>query len=195
MKIFAFTFFSSVVGFFGSFSIVSYFDVLYQSTEPPVSKVQMDPPVVSSPTAVEELPSIWPETQWTCSTDLECVVLAEAIYHESRGEPVEGQIAVAHVILNRVNSPYWPDTILEVVYNNCHFSYVCDGSLERGVSDLDSFDKAVTLASDVMNGVHDDPSNGADHYFNPKKTKFVPDWSFSYSRVATIGNHVFHKRG
>jgi spore germination cell wall hydrolase CwlJ-like protein len=186
MKILAFTLFSSIVGFFGSYGIVSYFNDTQQISKPPLVEVK---------TISEELPSIFPETPWSCSSDIECVVLAEAIYYESRGEPIEGQIAVAHVIMNRVNSPYWPDNILEVVYNNCHFSYTCDGSLERGISDFHSFEEAKILASDVISGSLDDPSNGADHYFNPAKAKFVPNWSHTYSRVATIGNHVFHKRG
>ena len=186
MKILAFTFFSSIIGFFGSYGIVSYFNDTQQTSKPPLVEVE----IVS-----KEVPSVFPETPWSCSTDMECVVLAEAIYYESRGEPIEGQIAVAHVIMNRVSSPYWPDNILEVVYNNCHFSYTCDGSLERGISDFHSFEEAKILASDVISGSLDDPSNGADHYFNPNKAKFVPDWSQTYSRVATIGNHVFHKRG
>ena len=185
MKIFAFTFFSSIVGFFGSYGIVSLFNDAHKTVEQELVTYEI----------IEKLPPITPRDEWSCSADMECVVLAEAIYYESRGEPIEGQIAVAHVILNRVSSPYWPDTILEVVYNNCHFSYVCDGSLERGMLDSSSFDEAKILAKKVINGVYDDPSNGADHYFNPDKTKYAPQWSHSYSKVATIGNHVFHKRG
>lgn len=128
-----------------------------------------------------------------CIDSLDCLLLAEAIYHEARGEPKEGQIAVAYVILNRVESIYFPDTIKAVINYRCHFSFRCDGSQDSGVSDMRAFKIALNVASGAIDGKYSDPTNVADHYFNPSKVE--PHWSFEYKHVASIGRHAFHRRG
>jgi len=130
-----------------------------------------------------------------CIDNLDCMLLAEAIYYEARGEPLQGQIAVAHVILNRVHSSYHPNSISSVIGKHCQFSYRCDGSTRKGITNVATFQTALKVASKVLAGEYTDPTNGADHYFNPSKMNVDPDWSNEYSRVAKIGQHVFHKRG
>lgn len=128
-----------------------------------------------------------------CIDSIDCMVLAEAIYHEARGEPLQGQVAVAYVVLNRMESVYFPDTISGVVNYRCHFAYTCDGSRQSGINDLRAFMKSLKVARDVIDGKYQDPTGGADHYFNPSKV--TPHWSEHYGKVALIGNHAFHKRG
>lgn len=130
-----------------------------------------------------------------CINSLDCMMLAEAIYFEARGEPVKGQVAVAHVIMNRVRSNYHPDSISEVIQTRCQFAYQCDGSLKKGITNLPAFRTALIVANKVLTGQYDDPTNGADHYYNPNKMDVNPSWSVEYSQVAQIGQHVFHKRG
>jgi spore germination cell wall hydrolase CwlJ-like protein len=83
--------------------------------------------------------------------------LAEAIYFESRGEPEMGQLAVAQVVLNRVMSGLYPNSVCGVVYQNahrfnaCQFSYACDGIPDR-VNDRTAWDKAIRIAADALSG-------------------------------------------
>ena len=130
-----------------------------------------------------------------CLTDVSCRYLTEAIYHEARGEDLSGQIAIGWVILNRAAYPYYPDTVEEVVTNRCHFSYRCDGSLNRGYREIEAYKMAIAVAEGILNGDYPDPTNGADHYLNPRKVSRTPKWARVYPRVAVIGEHHFHKRG
>jgi spore germination cell wall hydrolase CwlJ-like protein len=129
-----------------------------------------------------------------CIERIDCLKLAETIYHEARGENEVGQIAVAYVVMNRVKSAYYPNSIIGVINKRCHFSYKCDGSYEQGITDIVSFQKALNIANGVINGMIDDPTKGADHYFNPTTTINKPDWASIYPKVVSIGQHEFHKR-
>jgi len=115
----------------------------------------------------------------------EVMLLARLINGESRGEPYTGQVAVGAVVLNRVASPLFPNTISGVIYQKNEFSVVLDGQINLTPSQT-----AVKAAEDAMNGW--DPSNGALYYWNPAK---APNNKFLNSRpiVARIGNHVFAK--
>src|SRR5574344_138209 len=111
-------------------------------------------------------------------------LLARLINAEARGEPYEGQVAVGGVILNRVRSPEFPNTIASVIYQKGQFSSVTDGQINAPLEDEATVLKA---AQDAMNGV--DPTNGALYFYNPSKTK--SKWLFSLPIVATIGEHKF----
>ncbi|MGI6065926.1 MAG: LysM peptidoglycan-binding domain-containing protein [Bacillota bacterium] len=115
----------------------------------------------------------------------EVLLLARLINGESRGEPYEGQVAVGAVVLNRVKSPLFPNTISGVVYQRNEFSVVNDGQINLTPSTT-----AIKAAENAMSGW--DPSNGALYYWNPVKS---PNNRFLNSRpiVARIGNHVFAK--
>ncbi len=132
--------------------------------------------------------------EYSCVEDTECRVLAEAIYYEARGEDLQGQIAVGWVIMNRVNSKYFPNSISEVVRQSCQFSYRCDGSMKNGFAERQAYKHARMVAKGIILGVFEDPTNGANHYLNLEKVKAVPRWARVYPKVASIGNHDFHVR-
>ncbi len=113
-------------------------------------------------------------------------LLARCVNGEARGEPYEGQVAVAAVILNRVRHPSFPNTIAGVIYQPRAFTATVDGQINVPISTDSTVYKA---CQDAMNGW--DPSNGAVYYYNPRKT--TNQWIFSREVVKVIGNHRFAK--
>lgn len=114
---------------------------------------------------------------------IEC--LAKNIYHEARGEPLIGQIAVAHVVLNRKQSVLYPDTICQVVYQKHQFSWT---NKKQSITNQNLYTRAKQIAHDAIMGLSDDPTNGAISFHN--KT-VRPAWK---KRVITkIGNHIFYR--
>lgn len=115
--------------------------------------------------------------------------LALAIYFEARGEPIEGQYAVAEVIVNRTHDEDFPDNVCAVVKQKNQFSFYSDGKPEA-VDDWESFSTAVYVAGDVLfNPVLQDQSNGA-LYFNTAGTP--PKASKDLYTAAKIGGHTFY---
>lgn len=113
-------------------------------------------------------------------------LIARAVNGEARGEPYEGQVAVAAVILNRVRHPSFPNTVAGVIYQPGAFTAVSDGQINVPIDPKSTIYKACT---DAMNGW--DPSGGAIYYFNPKTA--TNKWIWSRPVVKTIGNHRFAK--
>ncbi len=111
-------------------------------------------------------------------------LLARLINGEARGEPYEGQVAVGAVVLNRVKSSEFPNTISAVIYQKNQFSCIKDGQFNKPIDKNSTVYKA---AQEAING--SDPSNGALFFYNPKTAK--SKWLFSLKTVATIGNHRF----
>jgi N-acetylmuramoyl-L-alanine amidase len=111
-------------------------------------------------------------------------LLAQCIYSESRGEPYKGQVAVGAVVLNRVKSSSFPNSISGVIFQRGAFSAVDDGQIN-----LTPNDSALKAAKDAMNGW--DPTGGCLYYYNPAKTS--NRWIRSRPIVLRIGNHVFCK--
>ncbi|WP_019910478.1 spore cortex-lytic enzyme [Paenibacillus sp. HW567] len=109
-------------------------------------------------------------------------IMANAVYGESRGEPFEGQVAVAAVILNRVKSPSFPNTPSGVIFQPGAFTAVADGQIY--LEPNEQARKAVQLA---LNGW--DPSGGCIYYFNPKTA--TSKWIWTRPQVKTIGQHIF----
>jgi spore germination cell wall hydrolase CwlJ-like protein len=125
------------------------------------------------------------DAQWQC--------LTEALYFEARGESLEGQVAVAEVILNRADSPLYPRTVCGVVKQRgsggCQFSYVCSGKTklrEKGAADL-----AGRIARAMLDGAPRVLTDGATH-FHTRGVK--PGWSKRFSRTASIGSHLFYRQ-
>lgn len=114
-------------------------------------------------------------------------LLAHAIFAEARGESYLGQVAVGAVIMNRVKSPSFPNTIAGVIYQSGQFSSVADGQINMTITD--EYKSVYQAARDALNG--SDPTGGALYFYNPKTAK--SKWLFSLETVATIGNHVFAK--
>ena len=109
-------------------------------------------------------------------------LLARCIYAEARGESYTGQVAVGAVILNRVKSPKFPNTISGVIYQKGAFTAVSDGQIN-----LSPDQTAMNAAKDAVNGW--DPSYGCLYYYNPAVA--TSSWIFSRETVTVIGKHVF----
>lgn len=109
-------------------------------------------------------------------------LLAKLVYAEARGESYKGQVAVAAVVLNRVSSSSFPNTISGVIYQTGAFSCVSNGSINNTPNDA-----AIRAALDAMNGW--DPTNGCLYYYNPGKTS--DSWIRTRTVVTVIGNHYF----
>ena len=109
-------------------------------------------------------------------------LLAKTIHAEARGEPYIGQVAVGAVVLNRVKSSSFPNTISGVVYQPWAFTAVHDGQIN-----LEPNDSAMRAAKDAMNGW--DPTNGCLYYFNPATA--TSKWIWSRKVQLTIGKHKF----
>ena len=113
-------------------------------------------------------------------------LMARAINGEARGEPYEGQVAVGAVILNRVKSSQFPNTIAGVIYQSGAFTAVADGQINQPIAEDSTVYKA---AQDAMNGW--DPTGGCIYYFNPATA--TNKWIWSRPHVKTIGKHRFCK--
>lgn len=114
------------------------------------------------------------------STDLN--LLARVVYGEARGEPYTGQVAVAAVVLNRVKSSSFPNTVAGVVYQSGAFDCVADGQIN-----LTPNQSAYNAARDALNGW--DPTSNCLFYYNPRTA--TSKWMLSRPVKLTIGNHAF----
>lgn len=127
----------------------------------------------------------------------ELTCLARNIYFEARSEPLEGKLAVAHVVMNRVASKHFPDTVCGVVQDGtdevlhkCQFSWYCDGKPDV-VDDPVAWLEATTLAGQVYWGRVEDPSGGA-LWYHADYVK--PGWRKAFAEGPTIGRHIFYSR-
>lgn len=109
-------------------------------------------------------------------------LMANAVYGEARGEPYEGQVAVAAVILNRVEHPDFPDTVGGVIFQPLAFTAVADGQIW-----LEPNERAKQAVLDAINGW--DPSENAIYYFNPVTA--TSKWIWSRQQIKKIGAHIF----
>ncbi len=114
--------------------------------------------------------------------DGDLYLLARLVYGEARGEPYKGKVAVAAVVLNRVKSSSFPNSVSGVVYQNGAFDVVKDGQIN-----LAPDEEAIKAARDAMNG--SDPTNGCLYYHNPAKS--TNKWMLSQPITVTIGSHAF----
>ena len=109
-------------------------------------------------------------------------IMANAVYGEARGEPFEGQVAVAAVILNRVKSPSFPNSPHGVIFEPRAFTAVADGQIW-----LEPNEQARKAVEQALNGW--DPTGGCLYYFNPKTA--TSPWIWTRPQVKTIGQHIF----
>ena len=134
--------------------------------------------------------------------------LALNVYFEARSESIAGQLAVAHVVMNRVESPKYPNNVCNVVKqgpiskwwkeehgkevpirNRCQFSWWCDGKSDVP-TDMQAWDTAMRVATLVASGDLYDITDGATHYH---AVYVQPSWSKDHYNIITIGEHVFYK--
>jgi spore germination cell wall hydrolase CwlJ-like protein len=142
----------------------------------------------------EGLTEAWLMAQPVPRGDADWQCLKEAIYFEARGESLQGQIAVAEVILNRVDSPLYPRSVCGVVRQRggggCQFSYVCDGRTDR-MREAAAADLAGRIARAMLDGAPRVLTEGATHFH----TRHVrPGWSRRFAHTTTIGAHHFYRQ-
>lgn len=116
------------------------------------------------------------------SNNSDVYLLAQLVYAEARGEPYKGQVAVAGVVLNRVESSKFPNSIAKVIYQSGAFDVVDDGQINLAPDQT-----ALSAARDALNGW--DPSGGALFYFNPATS--TSKWIWSRPLIVVIGKHRF----
>lgn len=109
-------------------------------------------------------------------------LLARCVYAEARGEPYTGQVAVAAVVMNRVRSSKFPNTIAGVIYQPLAFTAVADGQINMSPNQ-----SAYNAARDALNGW--DPTNGCLYYYNPATA--TSKWIWSLKVELRIGKHHF----
>ena len=138
----------------------------------------------------------WLESQPKASGGAQWECLAEALYFEARGETVKGQFAVAEVILNRVDSAKFPDSVCSVIRQGtgrkyaCQFTYTCDGHPEH-ISEKGAFDQVGKVAKVMLSGAPRKLTDGATHYHT---TAVRPRWARKFPMTAEIGVHRFYRQ-
>lgn len=161
--------------------------------EPRPESVEVETDAIAGPITAGKLDSL-PQV---AELDEQGRCLAQAIYYEARGEPLDGQIAVAEVVLNRVDNRAYPDTICGVTNQGvgsgraCQFSYACDGVPERLASPGPRA-RAEKLAAIMLAGRERSVTDGATHFH---ATYVNPSWSRKFVRTAAIGQHIFYRQG
>ncbi|MFN3613478.1 MAG: cell wall hydrolase [Rubrimonas sp.] len=136
---------------------------------------------------IRRMPRVEGDSQWRC--------LTEAIYFEARGQSLAGQVAVAEVVLNRVDNPNYPRTICGVTRqgsdrpNACQFSYQCDGKPEV-ITERGAWALAGKIAHLMLEGRPRTLTGAATHFH---ATRVNPGWSRRLERTARIGDHVFYR--
>ncbi|MBU3029508.1 cell wall hydrolase [Paracoccus sp. XHP0099] len=120
--------------------------------------------------------------------DVNC--LAEALYHEARGEGAKGQAAVAEVILNRVDSRAFPSSVCGVVNQPSQFSYTIGG--RKPIREKSAYRRALAIAQAALAGAPRTLTGGATYFHTPAVR---PAWSRRFQRTVQIGRHIFYRRG
>jgi len=171
-------------------------DAAITSTAIDIKQLQNTP--VAYPQAITIYKDAISTVYYVNQTERYC--LAEAIYHEARGESLVGKLAVALVVMNRVSRSDFPNTICGVVHdaqlsrkgipirNKCQFSYYCDG-ISDDPKDKQTLAASLDLAQSVLDGKVIDFTAGATHYHT-----IAVSTNWGYPKVAQIDNHIFYKR-
>lgn len=132
-------------------------------------------------------PAVGGGDEWAC--------LTEALYFEARGEKLKGMLAVAEVILNRVDDRRYPDSVCGVIKqgesrrNACQFSFRCDGRPEV-FNETGAYERVGKIAKMMLQGRPRALTDGATHYHT---TQVRPGWSRRLTRTASIGSHLFYR--
>lgn len=132
--------------------------------------------------------------------DIPLLCLALSVYYEARNEPLVAQVAVAQVVMERVASPRFPNTVCDVVFDGgggpssrhrCQFSFYCDGKLEAPM-EAEAWEESLRVSSAVLTGSHHTPCLGSTHYH----AKYVsPWWADKMTETCRVGKHVFYREG
>lgn len=145
-------------------------------------------PVTYTNAFLAKMPTVRGNAQWRC--------FAEALYFEARGETTEGLFAVGEVILNRVDSAAYPNTLCGVINQGtgrkyaCQFTYTCDG-IPEVIAEPAAWRRVGKVAQLLMDGAPRNLTSGATHYHT---TAVNPSWARRFPRVAQYGVHVFYRQ-
>jgi hypothetical protein len=151
-------------------------------------------PQESSPRSATEIPLTLSElvtdmpVDDDLSRDMRC--LAQAIYFEARGEPLDGQLAVGRVVINRAESEAFPDDYCGVVTQRAQFSFVRGGSIPEPDTSSSAWKRAVAVAKIAHQELWDSPARDA-LFFHATYVK--PSWSRNKVARATLARHVFYR--
>jgi hypothetical protein len=155
-----------------------------------------EPPIPAPPPPVTLLPPPAPITPAPSYADTELSCLALTIYWEGKSESQQGQIAIAHVVLNRTRSASFPNTICGVVHQGgqtprlqCQFHWWCDGKSDKPTNAA-QWETAQKIARSETQPGAEDPTGGALYFHNGTVS---PDWSRTRTRTAKIGQHTFYR--
>ena len=135
--------------------------------------------------------------------ELALMCLSLNIYYEARNQPLRGQMAVAEVVMNRVEDDNFPDTVCEVVMegptyswkpdfpvrNECQFSWYCDGKSDTPTDEV-AWDTSVIVAENILANVPPKLLSGATHYH---AVNVNPFWAKKKFFIKRIGDHLFYK--
>jgi len=142
-----------------------------------------EPPAPTLAELVESKASATPD-------DEEQSCLASAVYFEAQGEPLEGQLAVAEVVLNRVRSPRFPDTVCGVVRQAAQFSFVRGGRIPRADRRLPAWRRAVAIARIAKGNAAPRQLSAGVLWYHARYVR--PGWGRRLERSASIGLHIFY---
>ena len=191
-----------------------------QPARPPLQPVSTAPPPISPLPAILEMQNLTPDQALAANQAIPIATLpnppakpfsmaeavdedkaraetclAQAVYYEAGFEPLDGEQAVAQVVLNRVRHPVYPKTVCGVVFQGaelktgCQFTFTCDGALGRTPEEK-AWTRAVAVAHAALNGYVMKAVGEATHYH----TQYVvPYWSPSLVKLAQIGQHIFYR--
>lgn len=148
---------------------------------------------------------LFPSTVKASDENGDTFCLAQNIYFEAGNQPLAGKIAVAHVVLNRLEHRSYPNNICGVVYqakmreswqgemipvrNQCQFSWFCDGKSDVPL-DTKTWLEVLRIARDIQDGAWADITEGATHYH---ATRVNPYWADSLNETVVINEHIFYK--
>ena len=159
-------------------------EAVVQAAPSPATPAPVEAATPAPAPAVEQ-PEEEPSRAASVVSDRELECLTKVILYEAGAESRTGQVAVAQVVLNRVESPRFPNSICGVIYQRGQFSSIRSFSPPRNAR----WNRAMALARDVLDG--HDPVVGEALYFHAMRVR--PAYVRSRTRVATIGNHVFYR--
>ena len=148
---------------------------------------------------------LFPSTVKASDENGDTFCLAQNIYFEAGNQPLAGKIAVAHVVLNRLEHKSYPNNVCGVVYqaklreswagnmipirNQCQFSWYCDGKSDEPL-DTKTWLEVLRIARDIQDGAWADITEGATHYH---ATRVNPYWADSLNETVIINEHIFYK--
>ena len=119
-------------------------------------------------------------------SEVETTCLIQNIYHEARGESIEGKIAVGYVTINRLQNPQFPKTICGVVYQACQFTWSC--AKNSSEMDLDEWRESSEVAKNLLEGKYSNTVKNSYYYYNSRLVR--PRWRYCEDTIQ-IDNHTF----